>query len=113
MSKTVLEPAADLVLVADRPRETFLDGIALPDNIRQQEMVFGVVVFVGPDTERTQPENLICYGPYAGKTVVIDGIEFRLLREGQIEGYLRKTHTWNRERNWLSQIWNKLKSICS
>lgn len=90
MAKT-LEPAADLVLVKDSPRETMLDGIALPDNIRQQEMVFGVVVFIGPDAVRTEPEDLICYGPYAGKTVVIEGVEFRLLREGQIEGYLRES----------------------
>ena len=31
------------------------------------------------------------YGPYAGKTVVLEGVEFRLLREGQIEGYIRKS----------------------
>lgn len=91
MSKTVLEPAGDLVLVVDNPRETTLEGISLPDNIKQQEMVFGTVVAVGPDAAiRTKKEDLICYGPYAGKTVVIEGIEFRLLREGQIEGYLRK-----------------------
>ena len=90
MAKTVLEPATDLVLVVDNPRETTLEGITLPDNIKQQEMVFGTVVAVGPDASRTKQENLICYGPYAGKTVVIEGVEFRLLREGQIEGYLRK-----------------------
>jgi co-chaperonin GroES (HSP10) len=91
MSKTYLEPAGDHLLVADSPRETTLDGITLPDNVRQQEMVFGTVVFVGPQAVATKPEDRICYGPYAGKTVAIDGMEFRLLREGQIEGYIRKT----------------------
>lgn len=92
MAKTVLEPASDFVLVVDNPRETTLDGITLPDNIRQQEMVYGIVVAVGPKAvdERTKQEKIVCYGPYAGKTVVIEGVEFRLLREGQIEGYLRK-----------------------
>lgn len=90
MSKRILIPAADFVLVVDHPRETMLDGIALPDNVRQQEMVFGLIVSVGPKAEdtRTRSEALICYGPYAGKTVVIEGVEFRLLREGHIEGYL-------------------------
>jgi co-chaperonin GroES (HSP10) len=89
MSKIFLEPANDHLLVVDSPRETTLDGITMPDNMRQQEMVFGTVIFVGPDADSTQPEDRVCYGPYAGKTVVLDGIEFRLIREGQIEAYLR------------------------
>jgi len=91
MSKTVLEPASDHVIVADMPRETQIDGISMPDNVRQQEMVFGVVIFVGPDAaEKTKPQDRVCYGPYAGKGIVMDGIEFRLLRQGQIEAYLRQ-----------------------
>jgi co-chaperonin GroES (HSP10) len=88
----VIEPAGDFVMVVDKPRDTFIDGIAMPENVMQKEMVFGVIVFVGPKTvdERTKPEMQVCYGPYAGKNVVMEGIEFRLLREGQIEGYLRK-----------------------
>ena len=47
-------------------------------------------MFVGPKVSTdTQPEDRICYGPYAGKNVVLDGIEFRLLREGQVEAYVR------------------------
>jgi co-chaperonin GroES (HSP10) len=91
MSKTYIEPATDQLLVVDSPREVSIDGIELPGNVRQQEMCFGTVVFVGPKTTATKPEDLVCYGPYAGKNVVIDGIEFRLLREGQIEAYIRKT----------------------
>lgn len=91
MSKTFLEPANDYVLVVDNPRETTLDGITLPDNVRQQEMVFGTVVFVGPKATATKSEDRVCYGPYAGKTIVLEGIEFRLLKEGQIEAYVRKT----------------------
>ena len=90
MSKTVLEPASDHVIVADMPRETQIDGISMPDNVRQQEMIFGVVVFVGPEAKNTKVEDQVCYGPYAGKGIVMDGLEFRLLRQGQIEAYLRK-----------------------
>ena len=86
----MIEPANDHVLVADAPRETTISGISMPDNVKQQEMVFGIVVSIGPDVLHTRPEDQIFYGPYAGKSIVINGIEFRLLREGQIEGYLRK-----------------------
>lgn len=91
MSKTFLEPANDHLLVVDNIRETTIDGIAMPDNVRQQEMMFGTVVFVGPTAIITKPEDRVCYGPYAGKTVVLDGVEFRILKEGQIEAYIRKT----------------------
>lgn len=90
MSKTILEPAGDHVIVADNRRETTIDGISMPDNMRQQEMVFGLVVNPGPEAVHTKAEDLVCYGPYAGKTIVIEGVELRLLREGQIEGYLRR-----------------------
>jgi co-chaperonin GroES (HSP10) len=91
MSKTFLEPASDHLLVVDNPRETTIEGIAMPDNMRQQEMVFGTVIFKGPQALATKAEDRVCYGPYAGKTVVLEGIEFRLIKEGQIEAYVRKT----------------------
>jgi co-chaperonin GroES (HSP10) len=91
MSKSYLEPANDYVMVVDSPRETTIDGIIMPDNQKQQEMVFGTVIFVGPEALKTMPEDRVCYGPYAGKTVVIDGVEFRIIRQGQIEGYIRKS----------------------
>jgi co-chaperonin GroES (HSP10) len=91
MPNTFLEPAGDHLLVIDTPFETTLDGISLPDNIRQREMIFGTVVFVGPAAIYPKIEDQVCYGPYAGKTVVFNGTEFRLLREGQIEMYIRKS----------------------
>ena len=92
MSKTILEPAGDHVLVVDTPRTTTIDGIDMPENERQKEILFGTVVFAGPLAPSTHPEDQVVYGPYAGKMIVLEGIEFRLLREGQIEGYLRRTN---------------------
>jgi len=89
MPKSVLEPASDHVLVVDKDRTQTIDGITLPDNVRQQEMVFGVVVSVGPECKYAKPEEIVCYGPYAGKNVALDGIEFRILKEGQIEAWVR------------------------
>lgn len=86
MANTHLEPMGDYLLVVDNLVETSLDGIILPDNQRQQEMCFGTVVAVGPACSQIQKENIILFGPYAGKHVIIEGIQFRLLREGQAEG---------------------------
>lgn len=92
MSNHYLEPATDYVLVVDTPGDIIVDGISLPDNVRQQEMISGLVVSVGPLVSKwTKLEAVVKYGPYAGKHVVFNGQEFRLLREGQIELYVRKT----------------------
>ena len=93
MPSTFLEPAGDHLLVVDTTFEkTTIDGIEMPDNERQKEMVSGTVVFVGPDvTKCTGVQDIVLYGPYAGKHVVFNGTVFRILREGQIELYIRKT----------------------
>jgi co-chaperonin GroES (HSP10) len=92
MSKSYIDPATDHVIVTEALQETVLDGITLPDNAKQQEMIYGLVVFVGPDTTHTNPQDTVLYGPYAGKHIIVDGMQFRLLREGQIEAYLRKSN---------------------
>jgi len=86
----IVEPAADHVLLIDVPRETTIDGISLPENEKQQEMLFGRVIFSGPLALNTAPHDLVMYGPYAGKHAIIDGVQFRIMREGQIEAYLRE-----------------------
>lgn len=92
MSKTRLEPIGDYLLVVDAHQENLIGEISLPDNQRQQEMCFGFVVAVGPNCLVLKEQDRICYGPYAGKNVIIDGVEFRLLREGQVEGRIVKTN---------------------
>jgi co-chaperonin GroES (HSP10) len=80
-----IEPLLDYVLVADKPRDVVIDGIAMPDLVKQQEMCYGYVIAVGRMCKQDiEPENIVCYGPYAGKTAVIDGVEFRILREPEI-----------------------------
>lgn len=91
MPKSRLEPMGDHLLVVDADRSVTIDGITLPDNVRQQEMVFGYVVAVGPECATIVEKATICYGPYAGKMVAVDGIEFRLLRAGQVEGRIVQT----------------------
>ncbi len=91
MPNNYIDPATDHVIVAELPRSTIIDGIEMPDNEKQQEMICGTVVFVGPEAHRTNPADCVMYGPYAGKHIIVDGTQFRLLREGQIEAYIRKT----------------------
>lgn len=91
MSKTYFDPATDHVLIVELTGDVIIDGITLPDNEKQQEMHYGSVVFAGPDAHRTNPADHVAFGPYAGKHIIVDGMQFRLLREGQIEGYLRKS----------------------
>ena len=93
MAKHFLEPAGDHILVIDSVIDTKIDGIALPDNIKQQEMVYGTVIEVGPkcDPQYTRTKDTVCYGPYAGKKVVLNGMEFRSIREEHIEAYIRRT----------------------
>jgi len=86
MPKSRLEPMGDHLLVADTDQATTIDGITLPDNTRQKEMLYGYVVAIGPDCTKVNVKDTVCYGPYAGKSVALSGVEFRLMREGQIEG---------------------------
>lgn len=89
-----LVPLGDHVLVIDKPQETTIDGIELPGNTKQQDMVFGMVVAVGTNaTANVNQRDIIVYGPYAGKTIVIGGTEFRILKCGAIEGKLRELPT--------------------
>ena len=91
MSKHYLEPANDHVMTVDNVVDTVIGDIIMPDNHRQKELECGTVVAVGPDCVNTHQQETVAYGPYAGKHVVIEGVQFRILKEGQIEGYLRKT----------------------
>jgi co-chaperonin GroES (HSP10) len=90
MSKTFVEPAGDAVLVVDIPQDSNIDGIMLPDNVRQLDMLVGLVIAVGPDAKHlTKPEDKVFYGPYAGKLVSVDGTQFRTIKQAHIELYLR------------------------
>jgi co-chaperonin GroES (HSP10) len=92
MPKNYIEPSTDRVIVAEGLQETIIDGITLPANAKEQEMLSGSVIFVGPAVSPlTKPHDIVLFGPYAGKHIIIDGVEFRLLREDQIEAYIRKS----------------------
>jgi co-chaperonin GroES (HSP10) len=90
MAKTFIEPAGDHVLVIDQIAGVAIGGIELPDNVREKDMVYGAVIAVGPlAKELTKAKDIIAYGPYAGKPAVLNGVQYRLMRNGVIEAYIR------------------------
>lgn len=90
MAKTIVPAGDHVIIIENLGRETVIDGITMPENERQQEMAFGCVVFKGPKAFDTQVQDLVMFGPYAGKNAVIDGVQYRIMREGQIEAYLKE-----------------------
>jgi co-chaperonin GroES (HSP10) len=89
-----LFPTGDHVLVLDSTESTVLDGIQLPENQRQKDMVFGTVVGRGKKVEdpAIQERATVCYGPYAGIFVIVEGVQFRLMHEGQVMGYIEEAN---------------------
>jgi co-chaperonin GroES (HSP10) len=88
VAKTII-PLGKHVMVIDKPEETVIEGIELPSNVKQQDMTFGMVVSVGKEAPKEfKVRDIVVYGPYAGKTVLIGGSEFRILKYDAIEGFV-------------------------
>lgn len=95
MAKEIV-PANDLVLILDIDGGTKLGDIDMPDNVRQKDMLSGRVIAVGLKvSDETKKDDLVLYGPYAGKMTSLEGVQFRLVREGQIEAYVRDNKVSN------------------
>src|SRR5258708_34669429 len=92
MSKEFV-PFGTYVLCHDMEQTATIDGIDLPDNVREKEMVFGVVIAPGGKCEYAKKGNVVAYGPYAGKMIQISGVEFRIVPEGAIEGVIQDAET--------------------
>ena len=99
MAEMEFVPLGDCILVKDNDEAKVIDGIELPPNTREKEMVFGMVITASRKFEtwaggtcysEFPPGTIVCYGPYAGKTIVLGGTELRMVREGQLEGYMRE-----------------------
>jgi len=80
-----VEPFADYIIVLDMERKMTIDGIELPENMKQQDMVFGRVISTGIGCLHIHADETIAYGPYAGKIIAFDGVPLRIMREGMAE----------------------------
>lgn len=90
------KPMYDRVLVCELDVESIVDGIYLPETARQS-MLYGVVNAVGEGyvSERGEVRPLrlkvgdkVTFGPWAGMVVVIEGVTFKSMREGEVIGVI-------------------------
>jgi chaperonin GroES len=90
-----LKPLDDRVVVKPKEaEEKTAGGIVLPDTAKEKPLM-GKVVSVGPGKQLDNGERAemgvkkndqVLYGKYSGSDVEIDGVEYKILREGEILG---------------------------
>jgi chaperonin GroES len=78
-------PRGDRVLVSVRDQESIVEGVLLPDSACDKDMQVGVVVAKG-DKASYGEGDLIMFGRWAGKEIQLQGIPFRVMMEGEIDG---------------------------
>jgi co-chaperonin GroES (HSP10) len=83
MSKFI--PGSDRVLITVVEQDKMLDGILLPDSSKE-DMQAGVVLVVGPKVTQWVERDQVIFGPHAGMNIQIEGVPFRVMREGEIMG---------------------------
>ena len=81
----MLEPLNDHLLVHPVEQERRIEGVLLPD-VAREDMKFGKVVTCGPRVADVKKDDLVMFGPYAGMPVSLEGVEFILMREGEVKG---------------------------
>lgn len=89
-----LEPMYDRILILPLEGQREISGVILPD-ADKVDCRFGVVVSVGEGYVsdsgevrplRLRPKDQVMFPPYAGIPIQIDGTEFLVLREGEVQG---------------------------
>ena len=91
-----LQPTADKVLVQPiRVEEKTAGGIVLPKISQEKEQLaqrIGTLIAIGPDAEGA-PElsgveigDVILYARYSGDGFPVDGVEYRIMRVGDVVG---------------------------
>jgi chaperonin GroES len=94
MSTVSFKPLADRVLVKPAPaEEKTASGLFIPDTAKEKPQR-GEIVAVGPG-KKDEPMNVIVgdqvlYGKYAGTELTIDGVEYLMMKEGDVFGVLSK-----------------------
>jgi len=83
MSKFI--PGSDRLLITVIDQEKMLDGILLPDSSRE-DMQAGIVLAKGPKVTEWEEKDRVLFGPHAGINIQVEGVPFRVMREGEIIG---------------------------
>jgi chaperonin GroES len=92
------EPLYSQILVLEIDTEQSIDGIVLPETSKE-DTKFGTAVKIGegyvqPDGTtrplRIRIGDIVAYGMYAGIPIQIEGVQFKLMLEGELLGRLKE-----------------------
>ena len=88
MSKLIIKPLADRVLVEPLEAETkTASGIIIPDTAKEKPQK-GSIVAVGPGTKENpvtvKVGDSVLYGKYSGTELKLDGKDYLIMRESDI-----------------------------
>lgn len=93
MAKTTIIPLADRVVVSVVTEKKTLSGIIIPDTAGKERPERGVVTAVGKGRKNDKGEAIpvevkvgdeVLFSKYGPEVIVVDGIEYYILREDQI-----------------------------
>ena len=84
----MVKPLSDRVLILPNPaEEKTAGGLYIPDTAKEKPLA-GKVVAVGPGTKDVKMEvkegDEVLYGKYSGQELTIDGVEYLIMRQGDI-----------------------------
>lgn len=84
----MVKPLSDRVLILPNPaEEKTAGGLYIPDTAKEKPLA-GKVVAVGPGTKDVKMEvkegDEVLYGKYSGQEIQIDGVEYLIMRQGDI-----------------------------
>jgi len=88
MSKINIKPLADRVLVKPIEAETTTaSGLIIPDSAKEKQQE-GTVIAIGNGTKdepmTVKVGDTVLFGKYAGTELVLEGIEYLIMREADI-----------------------------
>jgi chaperonin GroES len=79
------EPGQDRVVISVMEQERVIDGVELP-NIVKEDMRVGKVVSVGPKVEQWKVGDIVMFGPHAGIPISLQGVPFLAMKEIEVFG---------------------------
>ena len=83
-----IQPLGNRLLVKQSESEAIGGGIVLPASMEQEKKAFGKVIAMGNGPELKElglkKGDLAIFGVFAGETVVLDDIEYKLLNHDDI-----------------------------
>jgi len=84
----MLKPLGDRLLVEyHEPESRTAGGIYIPDSAKERPQE-GVVLAVGKDVEEVKAGDRIVFGKYSPDKIVMDGVEYAVIKEEDVMGVL-------------------------